>query len=61
MILSSTTIGKVKNQEEAIKEANSANYSLTTGFYRSEEEAGWFFDHNEQPPVHGLVSNRLAR
>jgi 1-pyrroline-5-carboxylate dehydrogenase len=47
MFLPITTIGKVKNLEEAMRHANDVNYGLTAGFYGSEEEAGWFFDHIE--------------
>jgi 1-pyrroline-5-carboxylate dehydrogenase len=47
MFLPITTIGKVKNLEEAMQYANDVNYGLTAGFYGSEEEAGWFFDHIE--------------
>jgi 1-pyrroline-5-carboxylate dehydrogenase len=47
MFLPITTIGKVKNLEEAMRHANEVNYSLTAGFYGSEEETGWFFDHIE--------------
>jgi 1-pyrroline-5-carboxylate dehydrogenase len=45
MFLPITTIGKVKNLEEAMWNANEVNYGLTAGFYGSEEESGWFFDH----------------
>lgn len=47
MFLPITTIGKVKNLEEAMQRANEVNYGLTAGFYGSEEETGWFFDHIE--------------
>jgi len=47
MFLPITTIGKVKNLDEAMKEANNVNYGLTAGFFGSEEESGWFFDHIE--------------
>jgi 1-pyrroline-5-carboxylate dehydrogenase len=47
MFLPITTIGKVKNLEEAMMHANEVNYGLTAGFYGSEEETGWFFDHIE--------------
>jgi len=47
MFLPITTIGKVKNLEEAMRHANEVNYGLTAGFYGSEEESGWFFDHIE--------------
>ncbi len=47
MFLPITTIGKVKNLDEAMKIANSVKYGLTAGFYGSEEEAEWFFDNIE--------------
>jgi 1-pyrroline-5-carboxylate dehydrogenase len=47
MFLPITTISKVKNLEEAMQRANDVNYGLTAGFYGSEEETGWFFDHIE--------------
>ena len=47
MFLPITTIGNVKNLNEAMKAANNVNYGLTAGFYGSEEETGWFFDHIE--------------
>ncbi len=47
MFLPITTIGKVKNLEEAMQYANEVHYGLTAGFYGSEEEARWFFDHIE--------------
>lgn len=47
MFLPITTIAKVKNLEEAMREANDVNYGLTAGFYGTEEEAQWFFDNIE--------------
>jgi 1-pyrroline-5-carboxylate dehydrogenase len=47
MFLPITTIGKVKNLDEAMKIANSVNYGLTAGFYGSQKEADWFFDKIE--------------
>ncbi|MFZ5821616.1 MAG: aldehyde dehydrogenase family protein [Chloroflexota bacterium] len=47
MFLPITTIGKVKNLDEAMKIANSVNYGLTAGFYGSAEEVEWFFDNIE--------------
>jgi 1-pyrroline-5-carboxylate dehydrogenase len=47
MFLPITTIAKVKSLEEAIGHANAVPYGLTAGFYGSEEEARWFFDHIE--------------
>ncbi len=45
MFLPITTIAKVRDLEEAMQHANEVNYGLTAGFYGSEEETGWFFDH----------------
>ncbi|HKJ39502.1 MAG TPA: aldehyde dehydrogenase family protein [Anaerolineales bacterium] len=47
MFLPITTIGKVKNLDEAMKIANNVNYGLTAGFYGSQKEAAWFFDNIE--------------
>ena len=47
MFLPITTISKVKNLDEAMQHANEVNYGLTAGFYGSEEETEWFFDHIE--------------
>ncbi len=47
MFLPITTIGKVRDLDEAMKIANSVNYGLTAGFYGSEDEAQWFFDKIE--------------
>ena len=47
MFLPITTIGKVKNLDEAMKIANSVNYGLTAGFYGSLKETKWFFDNIE--------------
>lgn len=47
MFLPITTIGKVKNLDEAMKIANDVNYGLTAGFYGSAEETEWFFDNIE--------------
>ena len=44
MFLPITTIGKVKDLEEAMRIANSVDYGLTAGFYGTEEESEWFFD-----------------
>lgn len=45
MFLPITTIGKVKNLDEAMKIANDVSYGLTAGFYGSLEETEWFFDN----------------
>lgn len=47
MFLPITTIGKVKNLDEAMKIANNVNYGLTAGFYGSQKETAWFFDNIE--------------
>ncbi|MEW6093447.1 MAG: aldehyde dehydrogenase family protein, partial [Chloroflexota bacterium] len=47
MFVPITTLAKVKNLDEAMKEANSVTYGLTAGFYGSEEETRWYFDHIE--------------
>ncbi len=47
MFLPITTIGKVSNLDEAMKIANNVNYGLTAGFYGSQKETAWFFDHIE--------------
>jgi 1-pyrroline-5-carboxylate dehydrogenase len=47
MFVPITTIGKVKNMDEAMQIANDVNYGLTAGFYGSEEETQWFFDNIE--------------
>jgi 1-pyrroline-5-carboxylate dehydrogenase len=44
MFLPITTIGKVKNLEEAMEHANAVNYGLTAGFYGTKKESDWFFD-----------------
>ena len=45
MFVPITTIGRVKNLDEAMLQANNVNYGLTSGFYGSEEDADWYFDH----------------
>ncbi|MDK1027932.1 MAG: aldehyde dehydrogenase family protein [Anaerolineae bacterium] len=47
MFLPITTIGKVKNLDEAMVIANNVNYGLTAGFYGSDKEVKWFFDNAE--------------
>ncbi|MGB8213120.1 MAG: aldehyde dehydrogenase family protein [Anaerolineales bacterium] len=47
MFLPITTIGKVKNLEDAMLFGNDVNYGLTAGFYGSEQEAEMFFDKTE--------------
>jgi len=45
MFLPISTIGKVKNLDEAMTIANDVNYGLTAGFYGSAKESDWFFDN----------------
>ncbi len=47
MFLPISTIGKVKNLDEAMNIANDVNYGLTAGFYGSPKETSWFFDNIE--------------
>lgn len=47
MFLPITTIGKVRNLDEAMQIANNVNYGLTAGFYGSLAETDWFFDKIE--------------
>lgn len=45
MFLPITMLHRVSNLEEAMAWANEVDYGLTAGFYGTEEEAQWFFDH----------------
>ena len=45
MFVPITTIAKVKDLNEAMEQANHVNYGLTSGFYGSEDELEWYFDH----------------
>jgi 1-pyrroline-5-carboxylate dehydrogenase len=45
MFVPITTIARVKDLNEAMQQANSVNYGLTSGFYGSEDELGWYFEH----------------
>ena len=47
MFVPITTIARVKDLDEAMQQANSVNYGLTSGFYGAEEDADWYFDHIE--------------
>jgi 1-pyrroline-5-carboxylate dehydrogenase len=47
MFLPITTIGRVKNLDEALRHANDVSYGLTAGFYGSNEEAELFFENIE--------------
>jgi 1-pyrroline-5-carboxylate dehydrogenase len=45
MFVPITTVGRVNSLEEAMDETNAVNYGLTSGFYGSEDEVEWFFEH----------------
>jgi 1-pyrroline-5-carboxylate dehydrogenase len=45
MFLPITTLAKVKDLDEAMRLANDVDYGLTAGFYGSEDETRWFFEH----------------
>lgn len=45
MFLPITTIAKVSSLDEAMQLANDVDYGLTSGFYGSEDEVKWFFQH----------------
>jgi 1-pyrroline-5-carboxylate dehydrogenase len=47
MFVPITTIGRVKNLEEAMQQANAVNYGLTSGFYGAEDEVEWYFNNIE--------------
>jgi 1-pyrroline-5-carboxylate dehydrogenase len=47
MFLPITTVGRVKDLDQAMEIANSVNYGLTAGFYGSQKETDWFFDKIE--------------
>ena len=47
MFVPITTIARVKNLDEAMRRANDVAYGLTAGFYGTEEEVEWFYDHIE--------------
>ena len=47
MFLPIAMIQKVEHLEEAMALANDVDYGLTAGFYGTEEEGDWFFDHIE--------------
>ncbi len=52
MFLPIATLAKVDDLREAMRRANEVNYGLTAGFYGSEEETRWFFDHIEAGVVY---------
>lgn len=47
MFLPITMVEPVDSLDEAMSLANDSVYGLTSGFYGSEDEAEWFFDHIE--------------
>jgi 1-pyrroline-5-carboxylate dehydrogenase len=47
MFLPITTIARVKDLDEAMRQANEVNYGLTSGFYGAPEEIDWYFDHTQ--------------
>jgi 1-pyrroline-5-carboxylate dehydrogenase len=47
MFLPITMVHAVKDIENGMRLANDSDYGLTSGFYGTEEEAKWFFDHIE--------------
>lgn len=47
MFLPIAMLGRVANLEQAMREANDSPYGLTAGFYGSETETDWFFEHIE--------------
>lgn len=47
MFLPITMVHAIESLEQGMQLANDVSYGLTAGFYGSEEEAEWFFDHIE--------------
>ena len=47
MFLPITTIGRVRDLNQAMEIANGVNYGLTAGFYGSAQETEWFFENIE--------------
>jgi len=45
MFLPITTIAKVENLDQAMREANNVDYGLTAGFYGNKDEVKWFFQN----------------
>jgi 1-pyrroline-5-carboxylate dehydrogenase len=45
MFVPITTLARVENLDQALREANDVDYGLTAGFYGSPDEAQWFFDN----------------
>ncbi len=52
MFLPISTIARIKDYQEGVRIANSVDYGLTAGFYGSEEEVQYFFDHIEAGTVY---------
>lgn len=52
MFVPISTVGKFEKLEDAMAIANGVDYGLTAGFYGTEEEAEWFFDHIEAGVVY---------
>jgi len=47
MFLPVTMVHAIESLEQGMQLANDVSYGLTAGFYGSEQEAEWFFDHIE--------------
>ena len=47
MFVPITTVTRVKDLDEAMLQANDVNYGLTSGFYGSEDDIEWYFDHTQ--------------
>ena len=45
MFLPITLVHKVGSLDEAMQLANGVNYGLTAGFYGSQDQVAWFFEH----------------
>jgi 1-pyrroline-5-carboxylate dehydrogenase len=52
MFLPILMVQSVKDLDEAMALANSTKFGLTAGFFGSEEEVGWFYDHIEAGVVY---------
>jgi len=52
MFLPITMIHPVADLDEAMSLANDTKYGLTAGFYGTEDEVGWFYDHIEAGVVY---------
>jgi 1-pyrroline-5-carboxylate dehydrogenase len=47
MFLPITMVHNVQNIDEAMQLANEVDYGLTSGFYGSDEEVKWYFEHTQ--------------